>query len=134
MVEFKVVVSDPKSGRAKTVIVKDEMANFFIGKKIGDIVSGSLVGLDDDYKLKITGGTDRDGFPMHPAIPGTARPEVLLAKGPGYRPKRKGERRRKRVRGNTIAEDISQINVVIVEYGKKDLSEFFKKEEKKEGS
>ncbi len=134
MVEFKVVVADPRSGRSFQVVVKEEKAEAFIGRKIGDIIPGHLVGLDDGYKLKITGGTDRDGFPMRPDIQGTGRPKVLLSSGPGFRPKRKGERRRKRVRGNTIAEDIAQINTVIVEYGTTDLEQFFKKEEKQESS
>ena len=37
------------------------------------------------------------------------------------------------VRGNTIAEDIAQINTVIIEYWTTDLEQFFKKEEKQEG-
>jgi small subunit ribosomal protein S6e len=39
---------------------------------------------------------------------------VLLSQGPGFRPKEDGERRRKLIRGDTISEDIVQINTVAI--------------------
>jgi len=116
--KFKVVVSDD-SGKSYQLEVE---TSALIGKKIGDIIDGSLIGLDG-YKLKITGGSDRCGFPMRPDIPGTGVKKVLLSKGPGYRPKEKGVRKRKSVRGNTISEDIVQVNTKIVEYGDKPITE-----------
>ncbi len=65
-------------------------ANRLIGKQIGDVISGTVVELPPDYELKITGGTDRDGFPMRPDLPGTARRRLLLSGGVGFRPKEKG--------------------------------------------
>jgi len=124
MATFKVVVSDPKSGKAFQVEITGEKARAFIGKKIGDIVDGSAVDMPG-YKLKITGGTDKDGFPMRPDIHGPVRKRVLLSSGPGFKPRRKGERRRKTVRGNTISEDIVQINTVVVEYGEKPFEEIY---------
>ena len=81
-----------------------------IGKKIGDEVDGNFLGLNG-YKLKITGGTDKDGFPMIPSLNGTVRKKVLLSKPPGFHPTKKGERRRKTVRGNTISFDIDPLAV-----------------------
>lgn len=113
MPEFKIVVSDPKTGLAKQFKVSGQQAQSLIGLKIGDIIDGSIVGLEG-VKLKITGGSDFAGFPMHPSIHGGGKKRVLLSGPPGFHPTEKGERRRKIVRGNTITEDIVQINTVIV--------------------
>ncbi len=128
MATFKVVISDPKSGKAKQIELSGDKANAFLGKKIGDVIDGSVIGLAG-YKLKITGGTDKDGFPMRPDVHGAVRKRVLLSAGPGFKPRRPGERRRKTVRGNTISEDIVQINTVIVEYGEKSLEELLETQE-----
>ncbi len=113
MPEFKVVISDPKSGKAKQVEVKGAQAQALIGLRIGDVIDGSIIGVPG-VKLRITGGSDRAGFPMHPGIPGGGKYRILLSGPPGFHPRRKGERRRKTVRGNMITEEIVQINTVIV--------------------
>lgn len=126
----KFVVSDPKTRKAWQI---ERNAEFLYGKKIGDKFDGSLIGLPG-YVLEITGGTDKDGFPMRPDLEGTARKRLLLSSGPGYIPRKKGVRKRKTVRGNTIAEDIAQINCKVIAYGDKTLEELLgkKEEEKKE--
>lgn len=113
MAKFKLVVSDPKTGKAKSIEVEGPRAAVFIGKRIGDTVDGSVIGMPG-VKLLITGGSDKDGFPMRPDVHGGVKASVLLSGPPGFRPKEKGERRRKTVRGNTITEDIMQINVKII--------------------
>jgi len=60
--------------------------------------------------MKITGGSDKSGVPMRADIHGGARKYVLLSKGVGLNNAEKGERIRKLVRGNTISEEIYQIN------------------------
>ena len=129
MVEFKVVISDPKTGRAYQKVVSGANANKLIGKQIGDVINGTLVDLPPDYELQITGGSDKDGFPMRPDLPGTGRRRLLLSGGVGYNPKEKGVRRRKTVRGRVISADIVQINMKVVKHGKIPLEEFSKKEE-----
>ncbi len=114
MAKFKIVVSDPASGKAKTIEVEGDKATPLIGRKIGDVVDGAIVGMPGK-KLLITGGSDKDGFPMRPDVHGGVKMRVLLSGGAGFKPRNKGERRRKTVRGNTITEDIVQINVKIVE-------------------
>ena len=118
----KVVVSDPETGRAYNIELNEEKAKIFIGKRIGDTVDASPMGLKG-YELLITGGSDKDGFPMRKDIHGRVRKRVLLSSPPGYRPKRKGVRRRKMVRGNEITPEIVQINTKIVKKGKKSIEE-----------
>ncbi len=127
---FKIVISDPKTRKAWQ-IEKDVPS--LTGLKIGDKFDGALIGLPG-FTLQITGGTDKDGFPMRPDLPGTGRKRVLLSRGPGFHPKKKGMRKRKTVRGNVISSDIAQVNVKIVE-GEGDIPTLLgiKKEEKKEG-
>jgi len=127
--EFRVVISDPKTGKAYQKVIEGANANRLIGKQIGDIISGTVVELPPDYELKITGGTDRDGFPMRPDLPGTGRRRLLLSGGVGFRPKERGLRKRKGVRGKTISKDILQVNTVIVKHGKVPLEEIFKQKD-----
>jgi len=93
--------------------ISGEAANRFLGLKIGDRIDASFIGLKGKV-LEIRGGSDLAGFPMRPDIPGPVKKYVLLSSGPGFRPREDGERRRKLVRGNTISEDIVQINTVVI--------------------
>lgn len=132
MAVFKFVVSDPETRKSYQLEIEQNKALGIIGKKIGDEFNGEIIGLKG-YKLKITGGTDKDGFPMHPSVPGMGRKKVLLSKPPCFHPKKKGQRKRKTVRGNVISEDIIQINCKIIEKGEKSLEELIpKKAEEKE--
>jgi len=122
---MQVVISDPKTGKAYKLEGKDtEVSALFVGKRIGDLVDGDILGLSG-YMLEIRGGSDRDGVPMRADVPGAGRKRILIASPPGYRPKEKGKRRRKYVRGNEISTDISQINVKIRMYGNKPIEEIF---------
>jgi small subunit ribosomal protein S6e len=118
MAKFKIVISDPETGKSKSVESEESRAVPLIGTKLGDIIDGSTVGMSG-YKLRITGGSDKDGFPMRPNVHGGVRASVILAEGVGFHPSREGERRRKTLRGKTITEDIVQINMKIVEKPKK---------------
>ena len=128
MVIFKFVVSDPETRKAWQIEVEQTKAAGIIGRKIGDEFNGDILGLPG-YTLKITGGTDKDGFPMHPHVHGTGKKKVLLSGPPGFHPRLKGQRKRKTVRGNTISEDIVQINVKIVKKGTKPIEELLGKKE-----
>jgi small subunit ribosomal protein S6e len=88
-------------------------ASRLVGLKIGDKFDGSLIGLNN-IQLEIRGGSDLAGFPMRIDISGPVKKYVLFSQGPGFRPKENGERRRKLVRGDTISEDIVQINAVAI--------------------
>ncbi len=97
--------------KAWQITLDEAKSRKFIGLRIKDEVDASIIGFKG--KLVITGGSDNSGFPMRPDIPGGAKKRVLLSQPPGYRPKRKGERRRKTVRGNMITDEIVQINTVL---------------------
>jgi small subunit ribosomal protein S6e len=127
MVEFKVVVSDPKNGRAYNLTVSGGAAGAFVGKKIGKEVEGATIGLPG-YKLRITGGSDRDGTTARPDLPGVGRKRLLLSSGTGFHPTHDGERRRKFVRGNEVTVEFVQINTVVTSPGEKPLEEYFPKE------
>ena len=131
MADFRAVINDTKDGMSYQTPVSGHHANSLIGKKIGDVVDGIFVGLPG-FKLEITGGSDKDGFPMRKDLPGPRRKKLLMTRGIGFRDKKGGIRRRKNVRGNTIAPDTLQINMKITQHGMKPASELLKKEEKKQ--
>ncbi len=126
MVTFKLVVGD-KKGKVVSYEVKDDKAKPLLGLRIGDVFDATLIGLPG--KIKITGGSDRSGVPMRPDVHGAVKKYVLLTKGTGLRNVRKGERKRKLVRGNVISEDIYQINAVLIDALNEVKGEESKKEE-----
>jgi small subunit ribosomal protein S6e len=93
-----------------------------IGKKVGEQFDGGIVGLEG-YTLQITGGSDKSGFPMRKTIEGSERKKVLLEDGSGINEDEEGVRRRKSVRGNTVSNEIEQLNTKIVETGSKSVEE-----------
>ncbi len=138
---FKIVVSEPKTKKAYQI---EKELPILAGKKIGEKFDGSVLGLNG-FTLEITGGSDKEGFPMRKDLDGTMRRKALLTKGTGFRgykikKKRgkkikvriKGMRRRKYIRGNTISNNIAQINCKILE-GKGDIAKLLGIE-KKEGT
>ncbi len=118
MPKFKVIVSDPETGKSKSLETEETRSALLIGRKLGEVIDGSAVGMSG-YKLQITGGSDKDGFPMRPDVHGGVRVNVIVGKGTGFRPSSKGERRRKALRGNVLTEEIVQVNMKIVEKPKK---------------
>ncbi|MFW3147351.1 MAG: 30S ribosomal protein S6e [Thermoplasmatota archaeon] len=128
MVEFKAVIADTKHGKTYQTMVSGQHANRLMGMKIGEEFDGLFVSLPG-YKLLITGGSDKDGFPMRPDLPGQHRKKIVLSGGVGFHPVSQGQRRRKYVRGNTISADIVQINLKVVSYGPRPIGEQLKQEE-----
>lgn len=121
---FKLVISEPKTKKAYQ-IEKDVPS--LIGLKIKDKFDGSMIGLSG-FTLEVTGGSDKEGFPMRWDLEGSSRRKVLLTKSVGFRggkskkvkgkkvyEKVEGMRKRKYVRGNTISDSIMQVNCKIIE-------------------
>jgi len=114
MAKFKVIVSDPQAGTSKVVELEEARATPFIGRRLGETLDGSAVDLSA-HTVQILGGSDKDGVPMIGNVHGGVRRKVVLSNGTGFSAKKKGERRRKTVRGNIITDEIVQINMKIVE-------------------
>lgn len=124
---FKFVVSDKSKSYQ---IEKDHRDSPVLGKKIGDTIEGDFLGLSG-YELQITGGSDKDGFPMWKDVEGAIRRRIIITKGVGLHTDVKGLRRRRMIRGNAIAADIAQINCKVIKAGDASIEEMLgiKKEE-----
>ena len=81
--------------------------------------------LGDEFKgyvFKINGGFDKDGFAMKQGVFSAHRVRLLLSPGSkGYRAKRKGERKRRSVRGCIVGPDIRILSCSMVKKGEKDI-------------
>ena len=126
---FKLVISE--GAKSHQLEVDAAQTKNLTGLKIGDEIDASIVGLNG-YKLQITGGSDKNGFPLKKDVEGQRRIRSLLSGGIGFKPKMDGQRRRKTVRGNTISDDIVQINTIVTEKGKKSIDELLGAEEAQE--
>ncbi|MFW9952072.1 MAG: eS6 family ribosomal protein [Candidatus Thorarchaeota archaeon] len=112
--------SGPGQGLSKLIEI-DEKKFRFEGMKIGDTIKGGLIGFPN-YDFEITGGSDASGFPMRKDVHGPVKKRILLSKKAiGYKPLRKGEKKRKTVRGNEITFDMTLINLKILKYGETEL-------------
>ena len=132
LANFKLTISDIK-GKSLSKELKDSDANPLLGLQLGNETDATVVGLTG--KLKLTGGSDKSGVPMRSDVHGSARKRVLLSKGVGLQAAEHGDRVRKLIRGNTISEEIYQINCrfdgeLPVEAASEDAAE--KTEDKKE--
>ncbi len=70
---------------------------------------------------------------MRHDIPGSTRRRLLLSRGLGFKPTERGKRKKKSVRGNTINQDIVQVNMKVMKPGAKPIDEIIKGEGKTEG-
>jgi len=121
---MKFNLSYPQHGTQKCVEIDDDnKCRIFYDKRMGTEVEADALG--DEYKgyiFKITGGNDKDGFPMKQGIIINGRTAVMMTKGHKcYRPRRSGERKRKSVRGCVVGPDIRVLAVQVVKKGEKDI-------------
>ena len=108
MVQFKVVISDPATGKSEVKEVKDAEAQLLVGRKLGEVVDGVPMGIQG--KILLTGGSDKAGFPMRADVLGGGKNHVLMTGGVGFKAASEGAKKRRLVRGNTITEEIFQLN------------------------
>ena len=113
LAKFQLVVSDPKTKTSRATTLEGPRAQALVGKSIGEEVDGKLLGVGS-VRLRVTGGTDKDGVPMRFDIQGSPRKKAILSGGVGFKPRNEGERLRKLVRGRVISEEIVQVNSVVV--------------------
>jgi len=117
---MKLNISYPAVGSQKLIEVDDEhKLKAFFDKRMATEMSAESLG--DEWKgyiVRISGGNDKQGFPMKQGILTNGRVRLLLSKGHScYRPRRKGERKRKSVRGCIVDANLSVLNLVILKKG-----------------
>jgi len=95
----------------------------FYEKRIGAEVEVDVLGDEwKGYVLRITGGNDKQGFPMKQGVLTNIRVRLLLSKGHScYRPRRTGERKRKSVRGCIVDANLSALSLVVVKKGEAEI-------------
>lgn len=109
------VIADKKDGKTYKREIKPENLSLLSGRRVGEEIDGIFFELPG-YKLKITGGSSIDGFPMKPDLFISGKKRILLTYSKGARGKR-GVRKRVTFRGAIVGSDISQLNFVITQYG-----------------
>jgi len=119
---MKLNISYPPTGCQKCIEVDDDKKlHALYDKSMAQEIAGDALGFPG-YVFKITGGNDKQGFPMKQGIKTNERVRLLM--GPNsktYRPRRSGERKRKSVRGCIVASDIAVVHLVIVKKGDEEL-------------
>jgi len=117
---MKLNIAYPASGCQKLIDVEDEKKlRVFFDKRMSQEVDASSLGDEwKGYVVRISGGNDKQGFPMKQGVLSNGRVRLLLAKGHScYRPRRTGERRRKSVRGCIVDANLAVLSLVIVKKG-----------------
>jgi len=121
---MKFNIANPATGAQKLLDIDEEKRyRIFYDKKIAQEVPGDSIG--DEWKgyiFRITGGNDKQGFPMKQGVLVPHRVRLLLSDGHScYRIRRAGERRRKSIRGCIVGPDIAVLSLVIVKQGEQNI-------------
>lgn len=106
----------------KVIEIDDEKRlQSFYERRMAQEIDGKVLGEEfDGYIFRISGGNDKQGFPMRQGVLTNTRVRLLCQKGhKAYRPRRNGERKRKSVRGCIVAQDIAVLNLVVTQQGEK---------------
>merc|ERR1712217_351742 len=127
---MKFNVADPHTGAQKLFDVDDDKRlRFVLDKRISHEVNGAIFGDQfQDYTFKITGGIDKQGFPMKQGILVPDRVRLLLNEDSGcFTMKKKGDRKRRSVRGCIVSREISVVNLIVAKRGKEPIPDLTNK-------
>merc|ERR1712093_573091 len=117
---MKLNMSCPETGLQKCIEIDDDKKLLpFFDKRMSQEVDGDSLGDEFvGYRFRISGGNDKQGFPMMQGVLSPERVRLLLSKGSKcYRQRRTGEKKRKSVRGCIVNHDLSVLNLVVVSKG-----------------
>lgn len=117
---MKINIAAPTTGLQKIIEIDDEKRlQSLYDRRMAQEIDGDVLG--DEFKgyiLRISGGNDKQGFPMRQGILTNTRVRILCGKGQkSYRPRRDGERKRKSIRGCIVGHDIAVLNLVVTKVG-----------------
>ena len=121
---MKLNISNPATGAQKLIDIEDDKKlRPFMDKRISQEVEASCLGDEwKGYVVRITGGNDKQGFPMKQGVLTNNRVRLLLARGHScYRERRSGERRRKSVKGCIVDSNLSVLSLVVVKKGESEI-------------
>jgi len=109
-------IAAPATGQQKVIEIDDEKRlQSLYDRRMAQEIDGGILGDEfDGYTMRISGGNDKQGFPMRQGVLTNNRVRLLCKKGhKAYRQRRTGERKRKSVRGCIVGHDIAVLNLVI---------------------
>jgi small subunit ribosomal protein S6e len=124
---MKLNIAYPRNGTVKQADIPDEqLRRVHLGDyRLGNEVEGVIFGDEfKGYTFRLTGGSDKDGFPMIQGVMAPSRVSLLIKRGAkGFNAFRggEGERRRKALRGCILGNDLAVINVIITKTGEQPI-------------
>merc|ERR1712031_10919 len=124
LITMKLNMSCSETGMQKCIEIDDDKKLLpFFDKRISSEVAGDSLGDEfKGYRFRISGGNDKQGFPMLQGVLTPDRVRLLMRKGSKcYRQRRTGEMKRKSVRGCIVSQDLSVLNLVLVKKGDADV-------------
>uniref|UniRef100_G1DFQ0 40S ribosomal protein S6 n=1 Tax=Capra hircus TaxID=9925 RepID=G1DFQ0_CAPHI len=121
---MKLNISFPATGWQKVIEVDEgrKIRTFYEKRMAAEVAGGALGGEWKGYVVRISGGNDKQDFPMKQGDLTRGRVRLLLSKGHScYRPRRTGERKGKSVRGCIVDANLRVLNLVIGKKGGKGI-------------
>merc|ERR1712224_153812 len=119
---MKLNIANPLTGcQIKLDVTDESKLRMIYDKSLAANLEGQLLGTEmQGYLFKISGGNDKQGFGMKQGVLTRSRVKLLMYPGEkcfrGYG-RKKGERRRRSVRGCIVSPEIASLNLIIVKQG-----------------